>query len=59
MIQRNEQVTHQIIVKIGAIIDISLKPKGKTNYKVTEERKGLEEVEVIKEYVAGVDKEEE
>ena len=35
---------HNIIVKTGAIVDASivdtpLRPKGKTNYKVTEDRK--------------------
>lgn len=50
---------HQIIVKTGAIVDASvidtpLKPKGKTNYKVTQDRS--EEVEVVKEYSDSVDK---
>ena len=51
-----------IIVKTGAIVDASvidtpLKPKGKTNHKVTEDREDLEEVEVAKEYADSVDKE--
>jgi len=42
---------HGIIVKTGAIVDASvvdtpLKPKGKTNHKVTEDRKDEQEVEV-------------
>ena len=53
---------HQIIIKKGAIVDASvvdtpLKPKGKTTHKVTEDRKDTQEVEVIKEYPASVDKE--
>ena len=51
---------HKIIVKTGAIIDASvidtpLKPKGKTNYKVTEDRKDECEVEVVKDYPSSVD----
>ncbi len=51
---------HKIIVKTGAIIDASvidtpLKPKGKTNYKVTEDRKDEQEVEVVKDYPSSVD----
>ena len=51
---------HQIIVKKGAIIDASvvdtpLRPKGKTNHKVTEDRSD-EEVELSKEYPKSVDK---
>jgi IS5 family transposase len=48
----NEQLEfHGIIVKTGAIVDASvvdtpLKPKGKTNHKVTEDRKDEQEVEV-------------
>jgi len=43
---------HKIIVKTGVIIDASvidtpLKPKGKTNHKVTEDRKEEQEVEVL------------
>lgn len=53
---------NKIIVKTGAIIDASvidspLKPKGKTNHKVTEDRKDEKEVEVTKEYAESVDKE--
>lgn len=51
---------HSIIVKTGLIIDASvvdtpLRPKGKTNYKVTEDRTE-DEVEVKKEYAESVDK---
>lgn len=51
---------HQIIVKKGAIVDASvidtpLRPKGKTNHKVTEDRKE-EKVEVKKDYAQSVDK---
>jgi len=50
---------HKIIVKTGAIIDASvidtpLKPKGKTNHKVTQDRK--DEHEVTKAYADSVDK---
>lgn len=50
---------HNIIVKSGIIIDASvidtpLRPKGKTNYKVTEDRVE-KEVEVKKEYAKSVD----
>ena len=53
---------HNIIVKTGAIIDASvidtpLKPKGKTNHKVTQDRIDEQEVEVTKEYAGSVDKE--
>lgn len=52
---------HKIIVKTGAIIDASvidtpLKPKGKTNHKVTEDRTDEQEVEVTKAYGDSVDK---
>lgn len=52
---------HQIIVKTGVIVDASvidtpLKPKGKTNYKVTQDREDEQEVEVTKEFAASVDK---
>jgi IS5 family transposase len=51
---------HKIIVKTGAIVDASvvetpLKPKGKTNYKVTQDRKDEQEIEVKKEYSSSVD----
>tara|TARA_R110002051_G_scaffold324641_1_gene422914 strand:+ start:9733 stop:10584 length:852 start_codon:yes stop_codon:yes gene_type:complete len=51
---------HKIIIKTGAIIDASvidtpLKPKGKTNHKVTEDRKDTEEVKVAKNYADAVD----
>lgn len=57
----NEQLErHNIIVKTGIIVDASvvdtpLRPKGKTNYKVTEDRSD-EEVKVEKKYAASVDK---
>jgi len=57
----NEQLeAHNIIVKTGIIVDASvietpLRPKGKTNHKVTEDR-AEEEVAVTKEYVDSVDK---
>jgi len=52
---------HKIIIKTGVIVDASvidtpLKPKGKTNHKVTEDRKDEQEVEVVKDYAASVDK---
>lgn len=58
----NQLEAHQIIVKTGAIIDASvidtpLKPKGKTNHKVTTDREDLEEVKVTKDYADSVDKE--
>ncbi|MEW7277000.1 hypothetical protein ABW636_00205 [Aquimarina sp. 2201CG1-2-11] len=40
----------------ASVIDTSLKPKSKTNHKVTENRENLEEVEVTKEYADSVDK---
>jgi len=51
---------HNIIVKKGLIVDASvidtpLRPKGKTNHKVTEDR-SEETVEVTKDYAASVDK---
>lgn len=51
---------HNIIVKKGIIIDASvvdtpLRPKGKTNHKVTQDR-SEDEVEVKKEYADSVDK---
>jgi IS5 family transposase len=58
----NKQVeVHHIIVKTGLIIDGSviempLRPKGKTNFKVTEDRCD-DLVEVDKEYADSVDKE--
>ncbi len=53
---------HQIIVKKGAIVDASvidtpLRPKGKTNHKVTEDRTDEKEVQVEKDYAKSVDKE--
>lgn len=59
----NKQLeTHQIIVKTGAIIDASvidtpLRPKGKSNYKVTKDREDEQEVKVAKEYSSNVDTE--
>ncbi len=52
---------HGIIVKTGAIVDASvintpLKPKGKTDHKVTQDREDLQEVKLTKEYAASVDK---
>lgn len=49
------------IVKTGAIVDASvvdtpLRPKGKNNYKVTEDREDEQEVVVEKEYLPSVDK---
>ncbi len=58
----NKQLeAHNIIVKTGLIIDASvidtpLRPKGKTNFKVTEDR-CADQVEVHKEYPNSVDKE--
>jgi IS5 family transposase len=58
----NKQLeAHNIIVKTGLIIDASvidtpLRPKGKTNFKVTEDRCD-DQVEVHKEYADSVDKE--
>lgn len=54
----NQLETHKIIVKTGAIIDASvidtpLRPKGKTNHTVTEDRE--DEVVVEKEYASNVD----
>ncbi len=51
---------HKIIVKTGVIVDASvidtpLKPKGKTNPKVTQDRKDEQEVEVIRDYAESVD----
>lgn len=51
---------HNIIVKTGLIVDASivdtpLRPKGKTNHKVTEDR-SEEEVEITKDYAESVDK---
>lgn len=59
----NKQLeAHNIIVKTGALVDASvvetpLKPKGKTNYKVTQDREDTEEVTVEKQYADSVDKE--
>ena len=57
----NKQLeTHNILVKTGLIIDASvidtpLRPKGKTNFEVTEDR-CEDQVEVHKEYADSVDK---
>lgn len=53
---------HKIIVKTGAIVDASvidtpLKPKGKANHEVTEDRIDTEEVKVEKVYAESVDQE--
>lgn len=59
----NQQLElHRIIVKTGAIVNASviytaLKPKGTTNYKVTENRKLEPEVEISKEFANSVDQE--
>ena len=62
----NKQLeAHNIIVKTGLIIDASvidtpLRPKGKTNHQVTEDRsEEKQEIEVKKEYADSVNKEEE
>ena len=52
---------HKIIIKTGATIEASfinapLKPKGKTNHKVNEDRKDEQQVELTKEYGDNVDK---
>lgn len=52
---------HHIIIKTGAIVDASvvetpLRPKGKTTYRVTEDREDTQEVKVVKEYPDSVDK---
>ena len=59
----NKQLeAHNIIVKTGLIIDASvidtpLRPKGKTNHQVTEDRsEEKQEIEVKKEYADSVDK---
>ena len=58
----NKQLeAHHIIVKTGlirdaSVIDTPLRPKGKTNFKVTEDRCD-DQVEVHKEYADSVDKE--
>ena len=51
---------HKIIVKTGAIIDASvidtpLRPKGKSNHKVTEDREDEQEVVITKDYASSVD----
>jgi len=56
----NQLENHNIIVKSGAIVDASvidtpLKPKGKTNHEVTEDRKDEEEIVVTKKYANSVD----
>jgi IS5 family transposase len=53
---------HKIIVKSGAkidasVIDTPLRPKVKTNYKVTQDREDEQELEVTKEFSDSVDKE--
>lgn len=52
---------HNIIVTTGVIVDTSvidtpLRPKGRTNHKVTEDRKDEQEVKVVKDYPDSVDK---
>mgnify|MGYP001797361876 CR=1 FL=1 len=57
----NQQLEAQnIIVKKGALVDASvidtpLRPKGKTNHKVTEDREDAREVKVEKDYSPSVD----
>jgi len=51
---------HKILVKTGAIVDASvvdtpLRPKGKTNHKVTTDREDKQEVVVDKSYASSVD----
>ena len=52
--------SHQIIVKTGAIVDASvidtpLRPKGKSNHQVTQDREDQQEVVVEKAYASSVD----
>lgn len=57
----NKQLeSHQIIVKTGAIVDASvidtpLRPKGKTNHTVTQDREDEQEIVVDKVYASSVD----
>lgn len=57
----NKQLeSHQIIVKTGAIVDASvidtpLRPKGKSNHEVTQDREDEQEVVVDKTYPSSVD----
>lgn len=57
----NKQLeAQQIIVKKGALVDASvvetpLKPKGKTNYQVTQDREDEQEVKVEKKYADSID----
>lgn len=56
----NQLEAQQIIVKKGALVDASvvetpLKPKGKTNYQVTQDREDEQEVKVEKKYADSVD----
>lgn len=56
----NQLEANKIIVKKGVIVDASvidtpLRPKGKTNQKVTEDREDEQEVKVEKEYASNVD----
>jgi len=61
--QINEQLeSHSIIVKTGAIVDASvidtpLRPKGKSNHQVTQDREDEKEVKTDKVYAESVDKE--
>ena len=53
---------HGIIVKTGAIVDASvvdtpLRPKGKTNHEITQDREDTQEVKVNKVYAESVDQE--
>lgn len=57
----NKQLeSHQIIIKKGVLVDASvidtpLKPKGKANYKVTEDRQDEQEVKINRQYTSSVD----
>lgn len=58
----NQLEENGILVKKGVLVDASvvdtpLRPKGKTNHKITEDRKDEKEVTVEKEYPESVDKE--
>jgi len=56
----NQLESHQIIVKTGAIVDASvidtpLRPKGKSNHEITQDREDEQEVVVDKRYASNVD----
>ena len=57
----NQLEAHGIIIKTGAIVDASivdtpLKPKGKVNHRITEDRVDTQKVAVKKDYADSVDK---